>query len=78
MSARAYVDDGLEVLTPIAGAAAVPLVWVPDASHWAATLPYVAALDALERVRVIVTLTSGGVTHDLMDASCRLVRADGR
>jgi len=78
LSARAWVDDGLTTPTAITGADAVGLAWSPAASQWAAELPYVSALNALDGVRVIVTLTAGGVTHDLMDASFSFRRADGR
>lgn len=78
LSARAFAATDSASPVPITGANPATLTWSPDASQWAAELPYLAAFDALEAVRVIVTLTAGGTTHDLMDASVSFVRADGR
>lgn len=78
LQARAYLDDGAVTPTPLAGAISVPLGWSASAAQWAADLPYLAAMDALASVRVVVTITAGGVTHDLMDARAVFVKADGR
>lgn len=79
MSARAYQDDGAVTPTALAGASAVSFAWSAAAGQWAAELPYVAgSMDTLSTARVVVTLTAGGVTHDLMDATVTFTRADGR
>jgi hypothetical protein len=74
LSAVAVSDDA--PATVLAGPLA--MAWSAVTNQWAAVLPYSGALDVVGRVRVIVTLTAGSTTHDLMDAALSFVRADGR
>lgn len=78
MAARAYVNDTATTPGPITGASSVAFAWQAGTGRWVAELPYVGAFDTLAGVRVIATLTANSVTHDLMDATVRMTRADGR
>ncbi len=78
ISARAYVDDASTTLTPITGASAVDVAWDAARQKWVGLLPYVAAFDALDTVRVVVTAVVGGSSERLLDASAPFTTADGR